>query len=95
MNNKEKNKELQELCKIPLDEKETIIHVDYFSKKMNIYTTRFATSRKLNTIFENTNLIEYDNKKNFPNEWNIPFEQRQTIKKALSLSTLLPSKKDN
>ena len=76
---------------IPLDEKETIINYDYYSKVVNIYTSRVASIKRLMKILGEGKII-YEKKKVCSMEWDIPFSERNTIRKAMSLSGLLPKK---
>lgn len=84
---------MRKFFNIPIEEKETLIHFDYFNKKMNIYTTRVASMRKLEKAIGIADKTEKTNGQIVSMEWNIPFEHRKNIKKALSLSIILPFKK--
>ena len=78
------------LSYIPIDERETIVNYDYCSKRVNIYTTRSATIKRLTKIL-GKGLESYDaDGKIYSVEWNITFKNRDLIRKSISLSNLLP-----
>lgn len=75
------------------DEKETISAVDYASRKLSIYSTRPATMKKLIKILGDPKIMSHRDGKVDSMEWDISFDNRTNIKKALSLGVLLPPTK--
>ena len=75
---------------VPIDEKESIINYDYFNKNVNIYTSRVSSIKRLIKILGEGRAIHDNKKKVCSMEWNLPFKDREIIRKALSLSVLLP-----
>lgn len=74
---------------IPIDEQETIINFDYFDHKIILYTTNKATSNRLQKKIGEPDEITKTNGLISGTTWNLKFEQRETIKKAISLGSLL------
>ena len=70
--------------RIPYEEQESWIHVDYHNKQVNVYSTRPSCIRKLNKVFGN----------NSKNEWNFAFDDRNKIRKTMNLAILLPRPKN-
>lgn len=72
------------------DEKETIINFDYLERVVNIYTTRVATMKRLLNDIGNPKSIEKIDNKIASMEWDIPFDNRNGIKKVMALKNLMP-----
>lgn len=85
---------LNNFYKIPLSERETIIHIDYSSGTFNFYTTRVATMKKTLRKIGEPKRIEKIEDKICSMEWEILAFDRGIIRKALSLSNILPIKKN-
>ena len=74
---------------IPIDEQETIINLDYFEHKMKIYTSNQPTAKRLQKRIGESTETFYTNEKISGKSWTITFDERETIKKAISLGSLL------
>lgn len=74
---------------ISIDEKETIVNIDYYDKKFNFYTTNQATGNRLSKRIGTPTKIQTNEGKIFSMEWQIPFGERERIKKALSINVLI------
>lgn len=74
---------------IPIDEQETIINFDYFEHKMKIHTTNQPTAKRLQKKIGESTETFYTEGKISGKTWTITFDERENIKKAISLGTLL------
>lgn len=74
---------------IPIDEQETIINLDYFEHKMKIYTSNQPTAKRLQKRIGESTKTFFTNEKISGKSWTIFFDERETIKKAISLGSLL------
>ena len=80
---------MQKWESISLDEKETLLCVDYFEKTFNFYTTNQSTGNRLKKRIGTPSKIQTNEGKVFSMEWRIPFHNREDIKKALSINVLV------
>ena len=80
---------MKKFCNTDLDEQETIIHIDYFNKKVNAYTSRKSIyerlCRKIGKPQETYSVIN----KISGARWNISFSDRKTLTLLLSRPTLI------
>lgn len=83
---------MRKFFNIPIEEKETLIHFDYFNKKMNIYTTRVASMKRLEKDVGKADTLAKILEEIASMEWSISFDNRKILKKALSLRNLIPFK---
>jgi len=74
---------------IPLEEQETIINFDYYGKQVNIYTSRGIVYNKFHKKIGEPIQTHTNNGKVYCADWKIPFSDRKTISKALTLANLL------
>lgn len=75
------------------DEIESIITFDNFDRKVNVYSTRNATIKKLIKYLGEPTNISYKNNEIFDAEWDIPFSDRVRIRKLLSINIYYLDKK--
>ena len=80
---------------IPTDEKETIINLDYAEKCLKVYTCNQATSKRLTKKIGEPNEIDYQMNSVCGTTWKIEFKDRETIRKALSLGSLITTHQSN
>lgn len=74
---------------IPIDEQETIINLDYQDKCLHLYTCNQATSKRLQKKIGKPNEIDHQNNLVCGTTWEIKFQDRESIRKALSLGSLI------
>lgn len=74
---------------IPIDEQETIIHLDYIDKILQVYTTNQATSKRLEKKLGEPMKEDYIQEMIASTTWRIPFQEREKLKKVLSLGSLI------
>lgn len=74
---------------IPIDEQETIINFDYFEHQMKLYTSNQPTAKRLQKRIGESTETFFTNGKISGKSWTIAFDERETIKKAISLGSLL------
>ena len=74
------------------NETESIITFDNYEKKVNVYSTRNATIKKLIKQLGKPANISYINGQIFDAEWDIPFSDRVKIRKLLSINTYFLNK---
>ena len=71
-----------------LDEQETIIHLDYKEKKMNVWTNRKIVGNKLLKVLPSKPSI-IGGKEVYALEWTIPFNKRGEIRSCFSINRIL------
>lgn len=76
-----------------LDEQETIINIDYFNRKINIYSSRKQVIQRLIVKLGEPNKINYINKSISGANWTINFEDKKIINIALSRPLLIGNMK--
>lgn len=70
---------------ISLDEKESIINFDYFEGIVNVYTSNQSTGNRIKKKIGEPFKIGMNEGKIFSMEWKIPFNDREKIRKGLSI----------
>ena len=68
------------------EEIESIITFDNYERVVNVYSTRNATIRKLISYLGFPDNVKKEENEIFYAEWNIPFDDRVRIRKALSIN---------
>lgn len=79
----------QQFANIPMEEQETIINIDYLKKYIKISTSRKIVFKKLLSLLGTPIEINTIRGKISDGLWIIPFENRNIIKKVLTLSKLI------
>lgn len=75
-------------------EQECIINIDNYTKEFCIYTSKKSTYNKIKNIAKEYKLKEYITKGEISGaELRVPFSDRKTIRKILSLKVLLGNQK--
>lgn len=76
---------------IPTDEKETILNFDYFDNKVNLYTTNQPTGNRLKKKIGEPTRETYFEGKIASQEWEIPFQERDKLRKIFSINLFVSS----
>ncbi len=76
--------------KVPMNEQETIVLVDYELRVMHIYTSREACFNKLCKLLGEPYKTVVFKKCICSGEWIIPFDDRTKIRIATRLTNLIP-----
>ena len=76
---------------IPTDEKETILNFDYFDNKVNLYTTNQPTGNRLKKKIGEPTRETYFEGKIASQEWTIPFQEREKLRKIFSINLFVSS----
>ena len=80
---------MQKWESISLDEKETLLAIDYYDRTFSFYTTNQSTGNRLKKRIGTPSKIQMNEGKIFSMEWKLPFSRREDIKKALSINVLI------
>lgn len=72
-----------------IEEQETQISIDYFSKTLNIYSSRKSIIQRLYNKLGNPTKTDYINKSVTGASWQIPFEDKKKMTIALSKPLLI------
>ena len=80
---------MKNFCNTDLDEQETIIHIDYFHKHVNAYTSKKSIYERLCRKIGNPQETYYTKNKITGAKWIISFSDRKTITSLLSRPTLI------
>ena len=72
-----------------IEEQETQINIDYFSKTLNIYSSRKSIIQRLYNKLGNPTKADYINNSLTGASWNIPFSDKKKITIALSKPLLI------
>lgn len=72
-----------------IEEQETQINIDYFTKTLNIYSSRKAVIQRLYNKLGDPTKIDYINKSVTGVSWNIPFSDKKKMTTALSKPLLI------
>lgn len=83
------NKASKKWTSISLDEQETLLNFDYFEKKLLVYTTRQPVANRLKKKLGEPTKETMIEGKIASNEWTILFENREAIKKILSINNFV------
>ena len=76
------------IVKNPVEEQETTINVDYFSKTIDIYTSRPEVYRTLVKKVGEPDKNSFVKGKTVGGHWRIPFLEREKIRKILSIKNV-------
>lgn len=76
---------------IPTDEKETILNFDHYNNKLNLYTTNQATGNRIQKKIGEPSKIGYIEGKIASEEWEIPFQERDKLRKIFSINLFVSS----
>ncbi len=71
------------------EEKEVIILCDYVEEKVTIYSSNQSASKKLLKKIGDPKKIDYTEGEVSSMEWDIPFRDREKIRKGLSISNFV------
>jgi len=80
---------------ISLDEKESIINFDYFEGIVNVYTTNQSTGNRIKKKIGEPFKTGLNEGKIFSMEWKIPFNDREKIRKGLSIVNFITTHQSN
>ena len=72
-----------------IEEQETQINIDYYSKKLNIYSSRKSIIERLYKMLGEPTKIHYINKSITSACWIISFSDKKRMSKALSKPILI------
>lgn len=75
------------------EEQETIINIDYFARKLQIYSSRKSVIQRLYKKLGEPNKSDYIKKSLTGASWNIDFEDKKKITIALSKPLLIAQMK--
>ena len=84
---------MNKFYKTNLEEQETIINIDYFASKVNLYTCQKTVYDRLIKKIGKPNKTYYTDKKISDASWQIPFEDKKSITQILSRPTLIDQRK--
>ena len=84
---------MNKFYKSNLEEQETIINIDYFASKVNLYTCQKTVYDRLIKKIGEPNKTYYTDKKKSGASWQIPFEDKKSITQILSRPTLIGQRK--
>lgn len=76
-----------------IEEQETQINLDYYSKTLNVYSSRKSVIQRLYTKLGEPTREYYINKALTGASWNIPFSDKKKINIALSRPLLIAQMK--
>lgn len=76
---------------IPIDEKETILNFDYFENKVTLYTTNQPTGNRVKKKIGEPTRTTYLEGKIASEEWTIPFQEREKLRKIFSINLFVSS----
>lgn len=71
------------------EEQETIINLDYYARRLTIYTSRKKQIENLTKALGEPNILFTIKEKVCGCKWNIPFENTKATSKALSRPLLI------
>ena len=84
---------MNKFYKTNIEEQETIINIDYFASKVNLYTCQKTVYDRLIKKVGEPNKTYYTDKKIRGASWQIPFEDKKSITQILSRPTLIGQRK--
>ncbi len=84
---------MDKFYKTSLEEQETIINIDYFASKVNLYTCQKNVYARIVKKIGKPSKTYYTDKKISGARWQIPFEDKKSITQILSRPTLIGQKK--
>ena len=76
-----------------LEEQETIINIEYFASKVNLYTCQKTVYDRLRKKIGEPNKTYYTDNKISGASWQIPFEDKKRIRQILSRPSLIGQRK--
>lgn len=76
---------------IPTEEKETTLNFDYYDNKLHLYTTNQATANRLKKKIGEPSRRTYFKGKIASEEWKIPFQEREKLRKVFSINLFVSS----
>jgi hypothetical protein len=80
---------MKKFCNTDLDEQETIIHIDYFNKQVNAYTSRKSIYERLCRKIGKPQETYCTKNKISGAKWIISFSDKKIISSLLSRPTLI------
>ena len=90
---KETIKKSNKWASIITEEKESIINFDDFKEILHCYTRNNATGNRIKKKIGDPTKTDYIEGKIFSMSWDIPFSDRERIKKVLSVNNFVTSYK--
>lgn len=75
--------------KIPLEEQETLINIDYYEQCARIYSTKKSVCRALARKIGKPDSEQYYGNQISSQEWTIPFNDKKRIKSAMRASNYI------
>lgn len=72
-----------------LEEQETVINIDYYKRELNIYSSRKSVMKRLNIKLGEPKKIFKINELQSGACWEIPFNEKERIRNALSKTILI------
>lgn len=80
---------------ISIDEKESIINFDYLEGIVNVYTTNQSTGNRIKKKIGEPIKKGINQGQIFSMEWKIPFNDREKIRKGLSIVNFITTHQSN
>lgn len=80
---------------IPIDEKESLIDFDYFEGIVNVYTSNQSTGNRIKKKIGEPYKKGINEGKVYSMEWKIPFNDREQIRKGLSIVNFITTHQSN
>lgn len=72
-----------------LEEQETVVNVDYFSKGVRCYTSRYATYNRLKAKLGEPTHTYYTQRQISGAYWEVPFEDKKRLAVIFSRPTII------
>ncbi len=81
----------KQMTRVPIEEQETTINVDYFVQTLDVFTSCKPVYDKLHAeVGEPTDYAKVKGKV-VGGKWKVPFNDRKKAKKILSITNVIPS----